>query len=275
MPDVSESALAARGIALLRAGNPGPKTLEGTNTWLLGDTDGTWVVDPGPDLDAHLDAVAAAVADGGGLAGIALTHRHDDHADGVRGVLERCGPAPVASHGGWVPDGAPAGTTGTAVDEGGVVGPFEVVATPGHAADHVAFVAGDAAFVGDFVLGRGSVLLVPHEHALVRYLDALRRLRERGPALLLPGHGPVVTDPAAKLDEYIAHRLDREARLVAALDGGARTADELLDAVWDDAPGLLRVAAAVTLRAHLDKLDDEGRLPAGVERQDFGAFDGL
>lgn len=276
MDDAAESALHARSIALLRADNPGPKTLEGTNTWLLRRDGATWVVDPGPDLAPHLDAVAAAVAAGGGLAGVALTHRHDDHADGVRGLLERCGGAPVASHGGWVPDGAPAGTTGVAVGEGDAVGPFAVVATPGHAADHVAFLAGDAAFVGDFVLGRGSVLLVPHERALARYLDALRALRDRAPALLLPGHGPVVTDPVAKLDEYVAHRLDRERALVAALAGGARTADELLDAVWgDEAPGILRLAAAVTLRAHLDKLEEEGRLPAGVERQDFGDFDGL
>ncbi|WP_022928272.1 MBL fold metallo-hydrolase [Patulibacter americanus] len=275
MPDAPVPGLVERGISLLRAENPGPKTLEGTNTWLLAVADGAWVVDPGPDLPPHLDAVAAAAAAAGGLAGIALTHRHDDHADGVLGLLQRCGPAPVASHGGWTPDGAPEGTTGVGVGEGDAVGPFVVVATPGHAADHVAFVAGDAAFVGDFVLGRGSVLLVPHERALARYLDALRRLRGRGLGLLLPGHGPAVTDPTAKLDEYVAHRLDRERRLVAALDGGARTAEQLLDAVWDDAPGILRIAAAVTLRAHLDKLDDEGRLPAGVERQDFGDFDGL
>lgn len=275
MPDAPVPGLVERGISLLRAENPGPKTLEGTNTWLLSGADGTWVVDPGPDLAEHLHAVATAAADGGGLAGIALTHRHDDHADGVLGLLERSGPVPVASRSGWIPVGAPTGTTGVAVGEGDAVGPFSVVATPGHAADHVAFVAGDAAFVGDFVLGRGSVLLVPHEHALALYLDALRRLRERDLGLLLPGHGPAVTDPAAKLDEYVAHRLDRERRLVAALDGGARTAEELLDAVWDDAPGILRLAAAVTLRAHLDKLDDEGRLPEGVERQDFGAFDGL
>jgi glyoxylase-like metal-dependent hydrolase (beta-lactamase superfamily II) len=84
--------------------------------------------------------------------------------------------------------------------------------------------------------------------------------------VLLPGHGPPVHDPAAKLDQYIAHRLDRERRLVAALDAGARTVDELLDQVWDDAPAALRPAAAVTLAAHLDKLADEGRLPTGVER---------
>lgn len=274
MPDAPVS-LDARGIALVRADNPGPKTLEGTNSWIIAGQDGAWIVDPGPDLDAHLDAVAATVNARGGLAGIALTHRHGDHADGVAGALDRLGPAVVASNTGWLPPGAPAGTTAATVAEGDRVGPFDVVATPGHAADHVVFVADDAAFVGDTVLGRGSVLLVPHPGALSGYLAALGRLRARGLALVLPGHGPIVEDPDAKLDEYVAHRLDRERRLVEALDGGARSVDELLDAVWDDAPGILRMAAAVTLQAHLDKLAGEGRLPADVERQDFGDFDGL
>lgn len=273
MPDVT--ALADRGIALLRADNPGPKTLEGTNTWLLVRDGDVWIVDPGPDLPEHLDAVATDAAARGTVAGIALTHRHDDHADGVLGLLQRVGPVPVASSTGWLPEAAPPGTEARTVGEGDAFGPFAVVATPGHAADHVVFVAGDAAFVGDTVLGRGSVLLVPHEHALRGYLDALTRLRARGLAILLPGHGPVVRDADAKLDEYVAHRLDRERRVVEALAAGSRTADELLDAVWDDAPGILRIAAAVTLRAHLDKLDDEGRLPDGVERQEFGDFDGL
>lgn len=273
MPDAT--ALADRGIVLLRADNPGPKTLEGTNTWVLARDGRAWVVDPGPDLPAHLDAVAAEADRLGGVAGIALTHRHDDHADGVLGLLERVGPVPVATSAGWLPGGAPAGTDARTVGDGDAFGPFAVVATPGHAADHVVFVAGDAAFVGDTVLGRGSVLLVPHAHALRGYLDALTRLRARGLEILLPGHGPVVLDADAKLDEYVAHRLDRERRVVEALAAGSRTADELLDAVWDDAPGILRLAAAVTLRAHLDKLGDEGRLPDGVERQEFGDFDGL
>jgi glyoxylase-like metal-dependent hydrolase (beta-lactamase superfamily II) len=87
--------------------------------------------------------------------------------------------------------------------------------------------------------------------------------------VLCPGHGPPVGDPAAKLDSYVAHRLDRERRLVAALDDGLRGVDELLDRVWDDAPAPLRPAAAVTLAAHLDKLADEGRLPDGVSRPEF------
>jgi hypothetical protein len=84
--------------------------------------------------------------------------------------------------------------------------------------------------------------------------------------VICPGHGPIVLEPAAKLDEYVAHRLERERRLVAALDDGLRTADELLDRAWSDAPAALRAAATVTLAAHLDKLDEEGRLPDGVER---------
>ena len=94
----------------------------------------------------------------------------------------------------------------------------------------------------------------------------LERLRALGLAVLCPGHGPVVEDPAAKLDAYLAHRRERERRLVAALGDGVRTAADLLDRVWDDVPAVLRPAAAVTLAAHLDKLSEEGRLPAGIER---------
>ena len=112
------------------------------------------------------------------------------------------------------------------------------------------------------------MFVFPYPGALAAYLEGLGRLRERDLAVLLPGHGPPVGNPAAKLDEYISHRLERERRLIAALDAGKRSTDELLDEVWDDAPAALRPAAAWTLAAHLDKLSDEGRLPAGVERPD-------
>jgi glyoxylase-like metal-dependent hydrolase (beta-lactamase superfamily II) len=93
------------------------------------------------------------------------------------------------------------------------------------------------------------------------YLDGLRRLRALELDVLCPGHGDEIRDPAAVLDRYIEHRLDRERRLLAALDAGLRSEDELLDAAWSDAPPALRAAAAITLRAHLEKLREEGRLP--------------
>jgi glyoxylase-like metal-dependent hydrolase (beta-lactamase superfamily II) len=102
--------------------------------------------------------------------------------------------------------------------------------------------------------------------SLGAYLDGLRRLRALPLTTIYPGHGPVVEDPAGKLDEYLEHRVDRERRLVAALGTGRRSVDELLDEVWDDVPPELRGAAAVTLAAHLEKLEEEGRLPDGVER---------
>jgi glyoxylase-like metal-dependent hydrolase (beta-lactamase superfamily II) len=150
--------------------------------------------------------------------------------------------------------------------EGDVFGPLRVVATPGHAIDHLAFVFGDVCFTGDAVLAESSVFVAPDPGALRGYLAALERLRALDLALLCTGHGPPVTDPAALLDRYLAHRRERETRLVAALEDGLRGADELLDRVWADAPASLRLAAMATLAAHLGKLAEEGRLPDGVER---------
>ena len=231
-------------IALVRAANPGSFTLTGTNTYVVG-RDPAWILDPGPDLPDHIDAVVAEAERRGGAGGIVVTHGHGDHGASLDAVAERTGASRVA------------------VAAGERAGPFEAVATPGHTDDHLAFVAGSVAFTGDAVLGEGSVFIVAR---LGEYLQALADLRDRGLDLLCPGHGPVVEDPAAKLEEYIAHRLDRERKLLAALDAGARSVDEMLDAAWDDAPSALRTAAAATLGAHLEKLEAEGRLPDGVER---------
>jgi glyoxylase-like metal-dependent hydrolase (beta-lactamase superfamily II) len=243
-------------IVGLRADNPGPFTLSGTNSWIVG-SEAAWLVDPGPDLPDHVDAVIGELERRGGLAGIALTHDHADHAGAVSAVRGRFPQAPLA---------AARGEVDRLLRDGSVIGPFEVVATPGHAPDHLAFIAGTAALTGDAVLGQGSVFIAPDPGALTRYLEALRALRGRDLSVLLPGHGPTVDDPAAKLDEYVEHRLDRERRLLDGLAAGARSVDEMLDAAWEDVPEALRPAATVTLAAHLDKLQAEGRLPAGVER---------
>jgi glyoxylase-like metal-dependent hydrolase (beta-lactamase superfamily II) len=243
-------------IVGIRAANPGPFTLSGTNSWIVG-RDPAYVVDPGPALEAHLAALFSELETRGGLAGIALTHDHIDHAEAVAEVRRRFPDVPLA--------GA-RGAVDVTLSEGSVFGPLEAMRTPGHAPDHIAFIAGRAALTGDAVLGEGSVFISPDPGALASYLDALRRLRARRLDVLCPGHGPLVHDVVAKLDGYIAHRLDRERRLIGALAAGKRTVRGLLDEVWDDAPANLRPAATVTLAAHLDKLADEGRLPEGVER---------
>jgi glyoxylase-like metal-dependent hydrolase (beta-lactamase superfamily II) len=232
------------GVVRVRADNPSPLTLDGTNSYVV---DG-WVVDPGPADEQHL----RALADAGPVEGIVLTHGHGDHADGAPRLSELTGAEVVRPRGGEP------------------VGPFDVYATPGHAPDHVSLLAGRSLFTGDTVLGTGSVFIAPGEGSMSAYIDSLRRLRELGAEAILPGHGPVVWDPRAKLDEYIDHRLERERLVLDALHTGARTRDELIDRAWDDvdfeAAPYLRYAALATLEAHLEKLEEEGRLPEGVER---------
>jgi glyoxylase-like metal-dependent hydrolase (beta-lactamase superfamily II) len=239
------SRLADLDIARVRARNPSPMTLTGTNTWVVG-RDPAWVIDPGPDLPEHLDAVAAEAAARGGAGGVVLTHDHADHSAGARALAGRLG-APLA---------AARGNDDVTLADGDAFGPFAVLALPGHADDHVVLVAGPAAFTGDAVLGEGSVFV---SGRLREYLAGLRRLRELPLAVLCPGHGDEVWDPAAKLDQYLAHRAMREERLVAALDAGVRGEDALLDAAWPDAPPAVRGFAALSLRAHLEKLREDGR----------------
>lgn len=224
------------GVVRVRAPNPSALTLDGTNTYVLGG----WVVDPGPADETHLDAVRTVA--GEAMEGVVLTHGHPDHAEGA----ERLG----------VPVTLPA--------DGQLVGPFRTLATPGHSADSVCLIAGSACFTGDTVLGRGSVFIAPGEGSLSAYLESLRRLRKLDLEVLCPGHGPYVWDPDPRLDEYISHRLERERRLVEALDAGLRTRDELLDSAWSDAPDELREFAALSLGSHLEKLAEEGRLPDGA-----------
>lgn len=220
-------------ITRVRAPNPSPLTLSGTNTYVV---DG-WVVDPGPLIEAHVEAVAAAVQT---PRGVVLTHSHADHAEAADELAVRLG---VEVAGG--------------LRDGDVVGPFVVYEVPGHADDHLVFVAGAHAFTGDAVLGEGSVFV---SGRLREYLDGLRRLRALGLERIHPGHGDEIDDPDAKLDEYLAHRLERERKLVAALESGIAPDDEdgLLDAAWPDAPAAVRPFAAITLRAHLAKLQQEG-----------------
>jgi glyoxylase-like metal-dependent hydrolase (beta-lactamase superfamily II) len=229
-------------ILRIVAPNPGPMTLEGTNTYLYG-ADPCAVIDPGPDAKDHLDAVRAAAEERGGIGLVLLTHSHGDHADGAgRLGVQVVQPGDGEEHLG-----------------------LRAVATPGHAPDHVCLMTADGVcFSGDLVLGAGSTFVPPDGGSLAAYMDSLRRMQAEPIELIAPGHGPWITDPAAKLAEYVEHREMRERRLLAALERGERSRDALLDEAWNDVPAEMREAAAMVMQAHLDKLDAEGRLPAGI-----------
>jgi glyoxylase-like metal-dependent hydrolase (beta-lactamase superfamily II) len=217
-------------------------TLVGTNTYLYG-ADPCVVIDPGPDDAGHLDAVRAAAEERGGVGLVLLTHSHGDHAAGADGL----GMKAVLPTGGEEYEG------------------LRAIATPGHAADHVCFLSGDGVcFSGDLVLGEGSTFVPPDGGSLAAYMDSLRLLQAEPIELICPGHGPWVTDPAAKLAEYVEHREMRERRLLAALDRGERSKQALLNEAWADVPTELRPAAALVMEAHLQKLGAEDRLPADL-----------
>jgi glyoxylase-like metal-dependent hydrolase (beta-lactamase superfamily II) len=224
------------------APNPGPMTLEGTNTYLLG-SDPCLIIDPGPDDPGHVEAVREAAEGRGGIGAVLVTHGHEDHNAGV--------PKLDAEE--------------VRIGDGESYGPLTALATPGHSADHLCFLSGGVCFSGDLVLGEGSTIVPPDAGSLSAYLDSLRRLQALELELICPGHGPWVTEPAAKLEEYVEHRMMRERRLVAALERGERSRAALLAEVWDDVPEQLRPAAAMVMQAHLDKLAAEGRLDAELE----------
>lgn len=226
-------------VARIVAPNPGAMTLEGTNTYLYG-SDPCVAIDPGPDDAGHLEAVRAAGGERGGIGLVLLTHGHSDHAEGAgRLGVEVKLPGDGEEHYG-----------------------LRALATPGHAADHVCFFTEDGVcFSGDLVLGEGSTFVPPDGGSLGAYMESLRLLQGEEIELICPGHGPWVTEPGAKLAEYVEHREMRERRLLAALERGERSKDALLDEVWDDAPPEVREVARLVMEAHLQKLDAEGRLP--------------
>ena len=259
-------------IVRVLAPNPGPMTLEGTNTYVVDASDGVYVIDPGPDDAAHLERVREAA--GGEIAGVLLTHGHSDHSQGVEALG-----APLlwgrASGEGEMEALARALEAGSIDASGGLLAdvgsnpPLEQEIGPFSRHRHTrprgrsrGLRRGKVCFCGDLILGTGSSIVPPAAGggSLTAYMSSLEALDALDPELLAPGHGPWITDPAAKIAEYREHRLDRERRLVAALETGERSRAALLAQAWDDVPEQLRPAAAIAMQAHVEKLAAEDRL---------------
>jgi glyoxylase-like metal-dependent hydrolase (beta-lactamase superfamily II) len=241
------------------APNPSPMTLEGTNTWIIAEPGSASVVviDPGPDHEGHLRRVLdRAVAGDRRVARILLTHGHPDHSEGARRFAELSG-APVQAADPAHRLGSEGLADGDVVDVAGCE--LRAVSTPGHSADSVSLLlpADGALFTGDTVLGRGTTVIA-QDGNLADYLHTLDRLRDLVAGLeiglLLPGHGPVRTDPAGTLDYYIGHRAERLDQVRSALAAGAKTPAEIVAMIYTDVDQSVWPAAEWSVRAQLDYL---------------------
>ena len=242
-------------VQIVLAPNPSPITLEGTNTYVVGERMPV-VIDPGPDDIEHLERVLDAA---GQPSVVVLTHTHPDHAEGAERFAAMAR-APLAAYGhasGVCSTAAPI-ADGQRID---IDGTFLVALfTPGHSSDHLSFVfeAERALFTGDHVLGRGTSVIAAPDGDLADYMASLERARAVGASRLYPGHGPVIDEPRAVLDYYIEHRLERERQVLAALEAGDERIEDMVARIYVDVDPVLHPAAALSVRAHLDKLAREG-----------------
>lgn len=239
-------------VVRVLAPNPGSFTLEGTNTWILG-TGPSVVIDPGPDDAGHILAVADEAEP---VAAILLTHRHPDHAPGARRLADATG---AAVHAYRPEEGERRLGPGEVVEAGRVR--VRAIHTPGHTPDHMCFLAepDGLLFTGDTVLGRGTSVIDPPDGDMGAYMRSLETLRELEPAVIYPGHGPVVFTPKGKLDHYLRHRAKREERILEAVARGRNTPAEIVPEVYaGEAPEAMFPVAARSVLAHLLKLEREG-----------------
>jgi len=244
---------------LLAALNPGAMTGRGNNTWLLDGVEPT-LIDAGVGVEEHVESIARAL-DGRELRRVLVTHGHSDHASGVPALrrrwpgIEACNMrVPGADAGDWI-----ALEDGVAIRAGDAV--LTTIHTPGHALDHVCFwnAASRALYSGDMVV-RGSTVMIPGNRGggLRAYLASLERLAALEPAIMYPGHGPVVDNPLALINEYIEHRHLRDRQVAACLRDGVTDVDEIVSCIYPDLPEPLRAAARATIDAHVLKLKDDG-----------------
>lgn len=240
-------------ITRVLAPNPGPFTLTGTNTWIMGSSDGVVVIDPGPIDRSHMAAIVEAVGDRS-VSGILVTHTHPDHAP-LANPLSRELSAPTLGYGPgpqFEPDRLL--TDGDAVDFG--KDRLTVIYTPGHSADHLCFLVGKVLFTGDHIIGGSSVMV----EDLSSYMASLARLQDFDLARLLPGHGEEMDRPGEIIDWYLAHRRQREEEILAAIVSGASTVEDILAIVYRDVDRSLHPLAARSIAAHLEKLSKDRKV---------------
>lgn len=262
------------------APNPSPMTGPGTTTWILGEGQVT-VIDPGPDDPGHLQAVLAALAPEERVGAILVTHAHLDHSAGVPALAGMTG-APVMGAGRAGSGRSPAMQAlaaalpaaggegldhryrpdrvlrdGERLETGGLT--LQVLATPGHMAEHLAFGWGDHLFCGDLVMAWAPSLVSPPDGEMAAYLASLARVAAGGWRRLLPAHGAGIAAPAARIAELTAHRLSREAQVLAALQAGPAPLAEITARVYPDLSGPLLRAAERNALAHLIDLMSKKR----------------
>lgn len=259
MPDI---AVWSERVTVVLGQNPGPFTGPGTNTYLIGTGRRPLLLDTGQGLPQYLPLLERAAFEtrrGEAPERIVLTHGHADHIGGVAGIRARFGSLPVAKKP-W--DKLDAGLDVDAVDEGSELrtegATLRALWTPGHAWDHLCWYMPEerALFTGDVVLGAGTTV-IPPDGDLGDYLDSLRRLLELDVAVIYPAHGPAIHTPRQKIESYLAHRALRDRQILDGLADGPRSVAQLVRGIYVDVPEFLHPAAAMSVNAHLRKLERE------------------
>lgn len=251
-------------VTRLRAPNPGPMTLTGTNSYLVGSGPERIAIDPGPKIESHLQTmVAEAARQKATISLILVTHGHPDHFPGAARLGELTGASVAAYHAATFPHQIDL-EDNQQVQQAGVT--IIAAFTPGHAVDHLCYYLKEesALFTGDNILGTGTTIVAPPKGDMAHYMSSLRILEEKfaQAKVIYGGHGPEITQPLAKIQEYIKHRLARQAQLTAALATGPKTIPQIVEQIYQDVDRRMWPAAARQVLAYLVMLEAEGQVTA-------------